>query len=90
MVDHLVFIKRHRMGRLSVFLLQAMLAVRARDHFDSFFDTDLVDPNLRFFVFGATRSHPEFLHSERFTPAKNTVRKREKAMRSHLPLRMLN
>src|ERR1700730_7596245 len=48
MVEHLMLVKRHSMRRLSVFLLQAMLAVRARhrrrngphlcDHFDSFFD----------------------------------------------------
>src|SRR5258708_12596904 len=47
MVEHLVLVKRHRMSRLSVFLLQAMLAVGARcprrigfglvDHFHSFF-----------------------------------------------------
>ena len=48
MVEHLVLVKRHRMSGLSVFLLQAMLAVgpgyRRRigsylcDHFHSFFD----------------------------------------------------
>jgi len=50
MVEHLVLIKRHRMSGLSVFLLQAVLAVgpgyRRRlgsylcDHFNSFMDND--------------------------------------------------
>jgi hypothetical protein len=48
MVEHLVLVEHHRMSRPSVFLLQAMLAIRARyqsmigdrlcDHFHSFFD----------------------------------------------------
>src|ERR1700722_10689386 len=48
MIEHLVLVERHRMRRLSVFFLQAMLAVGARhrgrigshlyDHFHSLFD----------------------------------------------------